>query len=189
MADQLNAKGRQEPGCNGAQCYACGCFPCTGAFQHRPGLIEAVLLHTGEIRVTGPRPGQGGITRRFLQDSGIHRVGGHDLFPLGPFGVSHLDGYRTALGQTVADSPDNSNLVLFELHPGASAVAEPAARQSRLDGLAGDLHACRHSLNDSDKSRAVGFPGRQPTQHTSILPRPKGATSAGAHPPRHTSHL
>ena len=79
--------------------------------------------------MAGPGPGQGGVAGQRVELDGVDRVGRHHLLPLGPLGVADLDRDRAALGLAVADAADDRDLVLLELHPGAAAVAEPAAGQ------------------------------------------------------------
>ena len=47
---------------------------------------------------------------------------GHSVLPI-------LDRDRAAQGEAVPDAAEELDLVLLELHPGAAAVAEPAAGQ------------------------------------------------------------
>ena len=78
-----------------------------GPFEHVAGVGEAVLLHAGEVGVTGPDLGErilGGAGRR-----------GHLLVPLvaaEPLGVLDLDGDRRAERAAVADPADQRQLVL-----------------------------------------------------------------------------
>ena len=83
---------------------------------------------------------------------------GHSVLP-------DLDGHRAALGQAVADAAEDGDLVLFELHPGAAAVAEPASGQCVLDLRAGEFDSGRYAFDNSHQCRAMGFTGGQPTQH------------------------
>jgi hypothetical protein len=165
VADQFDAEVLEELRSDGAHgnpgCGFAGACP----FQDGACLIEAVLLHAGEVCVAGPRPGQGGVAGLVGEQFGIHRIRGHDLLPLGPFGVAHLDGDGTALGAAVADAAEDGDNVLFELHAGAASVAEPAARQGVCDVPAGDFHTGGDAFNNSHQSRTMGFTGSQPTQH------------------------
>ena len=166
MADELDAELLEERRGDGAERHPGGGLAGAGALQHRPGLVEAVLLHAGEVGVAGARTGQRGVAGLVGEDFGVHGIGGHDLFPLGPFGVADLDGDGAALGQAVADAAEDRDHVLLEFHPGAAAVAEPAAGQRLADVGAGEFHTGGHAFNYSDQCRAMGFSGSQPTQHT-----------------------
>ena len=65
-----------------------------GALEHRPRVVEAVLLHAGEVGVAGPRAGQRRVAGLPGEHLGVDRVGGHDRRPLGPLGVAD----RMAIG-------------------------------------------------------------------------------------------
>ena len=114
-------------------------------------------------------PGRGRVSGALrawsARTSGVHGVGGHDLLPLGPFGVADLDGDGAALGDAVADAAEDRDHILLELHPRAAAVAEPAAGQRIGDLGAGEFHTGGHAFDNSDQCRAMGFSGSQPTQH------------------------
>ena len=165
MGDQFDAELLQERGRDGAEGYAGGGFPGAGPLQHGPGLIEAVLLHAGEVGVAGPGAGQRGVARLVGEDLRVDRVGRHDLLPLGPFRVADLDGHGAALRDPVPDAAQDGHDVLFELHPGTAAVAQAASRQGLADPGAGELNTGGHAFNNSDQCRAMGFSGSQPTQH------------------------
>ena len=136
-----------------------------GALEDRPGLVEAVLLHADQVGVAGPGPGQRGVAGQRVELGGVDRVGRHHLLPLGPLGVADLDRDRAALGLAVADAADDRDLVLLELHPGAAAVAEPAAGQGVGDVGGGHPDMGGQPLEDRDQGRAVGLARGQPTQH------------------------
>ena len=170
VADQGDAELVQESGCHGTQCDAYGGLPGAGPFQNRAGFIEAVLLHSGEIRVPGARPGQWRVPALACQLRRVHRVGGHDLFPFGPFGIADGDRDRAALGAAVPDAAEQLHLVLFEFHPGTAAITEPAAGECGLDVLGAQFDAGGQTLDDPGQCRAMGFTGSKPTQHRYILP-------------------
>ncbi len=142
-----------------------------GPLQHRPGVVEAVLEHARVVGVAGPRPGQRRVARRLVgQLSRVDRVGGHHGFPLRPLGVADLDGDRAAQGDAVAHAGQHGDLVALELHPGAAAVAEPAAGQLVGDVVGRDLHSGDHAFDHGHQRAAVGFPGGDPAQHATIFP-------------------
>src|SRR5581483_5692168 len=82
---------------------------------------------------------------------------------------AHRD--RAALGQAVPHAAEEGDLVLLELHPGAAAVAEPAAGERVRDRLGGRAHAGRQSLDDRDERGTVRFACGEPTQHAPIISR------------------
>ena len=70
-----------------------------GPLEHRAGLVEAVLLHAGQVGVAGPRAGSAAALRASASSSTrVDRVGRHHLLPLGPLGVADLDRDRAAHG-------------------------------------------------------------------------------------------
>ena len=161
----------QERARDGACGDAGGGFAGAGAFQHRPGVVEAVLQHPGVVGVAGPGPGQRRIAGDVFEVSArVDGVGGHHGFPLGPFGVADLDGDRTAEGDAVAHPGQHGDLVGFELHPRAAAIAEPAAGQLTGDVLGGDVDTGDHAFDHGHQRAAVGFTSCGPSQHASHLP-------------------
>ena len=135
------------------------------AFQDRPGLVPAVLLHADQVGVTGPRPGQRGVAGQRLELHRVDRVGGHHLLPLRPLGVADDDRHRAAEGLAVPDAAGQRHLVLLELHPGAAAVAEPAPREGVGDVGGGDPDVRGQPLDDRGERGSVGLPGGEPAQH------------------------
>jgi hypothetical protein len=186
VADQPDAGGLHEQRAgHRAERDARGRLPGAGAFQHRPRVVEAVLLHAGQVGVPRARPGQRRGAGLVGEQVGGHRVGGHHGLPLGPLGVADLDGDRAALGEPVADAAEQRHLVALELHAGAAAVAEPAPGQRVRDVRGTGLDARGHSFEDRDKGGSVRLPRGEPTQHAGILPCRAGPP--GTRPPTKTS--
>ena len=126
-----------------------------GPLEDRTGLVEVVLLHAGEIGVTRARAGQGRVALEPLEHLGIDRIGCHDLVPLGPLRVADAQGDRAAQGQAVTHPADDLEDVGLERHACASAVAETAAREGRVDVLGRDGHPGRDALDQGGERRAV----------------------------------
>ena len=155
----------------------------TGAFQDWAGVLEAVLEHARVVGVAGPRPGQRRVARLAgVQDTGIHRIGGHHGLPLGPLGVADLDGDRSAHRAPVANPGEDRHGVLLELHPGAAAITEPTAGQLSGEISGGQFHAGDHALDQRNQGAAVGFTGGGPSQHAMILPCPRPGTQSDGDP-------
>ena len=95
----------------------------------------------------------------------IDRVGRHDLLPLRPLGVAHLDGHRTAEGAPVADAAQDADLVTLELHAGPAPGPEPTAREVVRDLGGPHLDTGRQALGDRDEGRAVRLTCGQPAHH------------------------
>ena len=74
-----------------------------------------------------------------------------------------------------------STCVLLELHPGAAAVAEPAARERVDDVGRRHLDVGGQTLEDGDEGRAVGLARSEPTQHGASLSRCPQRSSDGVH--------
>ena len=132
-------------------------LPCAGPLQDRPRVLETVLLHASQIRVSRAWPGQRRVAGLGRQDVRIHRVGGHHRLPFRPLGVADGDGNRAAEGHPVPDAARQLDLVLLELHPGASAVAGSPPRQRPRDVRRRDLDSGRHAVADRDQGPAVRF--------------------------------
>ena len=164
----------EEVGRDPAERHAGGGLAGRGPLEDRPGLVEVVLLHAGQVGVAGPRAGQRRVAGQRLELDRVDRVGRHDLLPLGPLGVADLDGDRAALGLAVADAADQRDLVLLELHPGAAAVAEPAAGQGVGEVVGRHPDMGGQPLEDRDQGGAVGLARGEPTQHGVSLSRAYG---------------
>ena len=131
-------------------------------------------------------PGRGRVSGALraspASTAGVDRVGdmtcshfGHSVLPIrmatGPPRVS-----------AVPDAAEELDLVLLEGHPGAAAVAEPAAGQRRraTSSVVTSTPAGSPS-RIATQGRAVRLPRGQPAQHAVILPR--GAPDAPVGPP------
>ena len=132
-----------------------------GPLEHRPGVVERVLLHADEVGVPRARPGERPVAGDLLlgvdvvgrsQRVGVDRVGAHHGLPLRPLGVADPDGDRRPQGEPVPHPAEELDRVLLELHPGATAVAQPAACQGGGDIGRGDLDPRRAAR------RAAGRP-------------------------------
>jgi hypothetical protein len=139
------------------QRHSGGGLPGAGPFQDRPGLVEVVLLHPGEVRVAGPWPGQGRVARLARQHVGVDGVGRHHRLPLRPLRVADLDGDRPALGLAVAYATQDGHRVRLELHPGAASEAEPAPGQRVGDVGGRHPYAGGHALQGRHQRGTVGF--------------------------------
>jgi hypothetical protein len=83
----------------------------------------------------------------------------------------------------VTQAADDLELVGLEGHARTATVAEAAARQGRLDLLAGHLHTGGQPLEDGDKSGAMGLTSGQPTKHADDSPmRLRSARHASGRP-------
>ena len=117
LGDRADARpGRRSP----------GRWPAPGSAGRRCGRTSACRpgrRGPGRGRVSGALRACPASTLR------VDRVGRHHRLPLGPLGVADPDRDRAAEGQAVPDAAEDLDLVLLERHPGAPAVAEPAAGQ------------------------------------------------------------
>ena len=123
--------------------------------ENRAGVVETVLLHAGQIGVTGTRAGQRGVAGQAGKHLAVHRVRGHDLLPLGPLGVADLHRDRAAEGDAVTHSAQQGDHVLLEFHPGAAAVTEATPGQLQCDVGGRYRHTGRQSLQDGDEGRSM----------------------------------
>ena len=148
---------------------ACGRLAGGGAFEHGPGVVEAVLVHSHEVRVPGPRLRQGFVSRDFAgvsrarvpgQLGGVDGVGGHHRAPLRPFGVAYLEGYGRADRPAVADPREDGQFVALELLPGAAPVPLPPPGERARNVRGGNAHPCRSAFHECDEGRSVGLPRR-----------------------------
>ena len=169
-------------------------LPGAGPLQHGAGVVEAVLLHAGEVGVAGPRAGQRGVAGLPGQHVGVDRVGRHDRRPLRPLGVAHLDRDRPALRAAVPDPAGEGDLVLLEGHACAPAVAQPAAGQLHVDVGGLHLDAGRQPLEDRGELLTMGLACGQPAQHARdsasrpVGPRPDAAQPSEVGAQRESEH-
>ena len=172
VGDDLDSEGlAEELPRDGTGSDAGGGLAGAGPLEHRARVVEFVLEHAGVVGVAGPWPGQGGVARD-VQCGGIHRVGGHHSFPLGPFGVADLDGDRTPQCHAMPKAGQHGDLVAFELHPGPPAITEATAGQLIGNVVRRDTQAGDHAFHHGDQCSAVGFTSSCPSQHVSHLPTP-----------------
>ncbi len=161
VADDADAELGEERLADGAGRHPGRGLPGGRPLEDVPGVVEAVLLHPGQVGVAGP-----GLGERLL---GRARRGRHLLLPLGPFGVGDLDGDRGAEGAAVAHPADQGEPVLLEAHPGSPAEPQPPAGQLGLDLLHGDGQAGGQAFEDDDETLPVGLAGGEEAQHERIL--------------------
>lgn len=172
MREHLDAEGltQERPG-HGARGHTRGGLAGAGTFEHRTRVVEAVLEHARVVGVAGAWPRERGVARD-VQIGRVDRVGRHHALPLGPFGVADLDRDGAAQCEAVPDPGQHRDLVLFELHPGATAVAEAAPLELCPDLLRSDGHAGDHPFEHGHQGAAVGFTSCGPTQHGCHSPTP-----------------
>jgi len=114
--------------------------------------------------VAGTRARQGRSTtlRKTLE---IDRLGAHDVDPAVPLGVADAQRDRASHRLAESNAAGDRELVLFEFHPGAAAIAELATGEIGANGVEAHGHAGGQALNNCDQFRAVGFTCGQPTKH------------------------
>ncbi len=137
----------------------------TCPLENRPRLVEVVLLHADEVRMPRSGPGEWSVSRQAGEDLGVDGIRCHHLPPLGPLCVADGDGYRRARRAPVPYAAEDGDLVLLELHPRATTIAEPAAGQSRCDVGCGHGHSGRHTLEYGDEGGTVRLSRGQPAKH------------------------
>ena len=172
---------RQERAGDGAERDARRGLAGARTLEDRARLVEVVLLHADEVGVAGARAGERGAAAAGLLGE-LDRLGAHHLDPLRPLGVADAQGDRAADAHAVHGRRRERQLVLLELHPRAAAVAELAACEVGLDGVARDRDARGQTLHDGDEFGAVRFAGREHAEHWSSLPRARADAARRAAP-------
>jgi hypothetical protein len=112
-----------------------GGFAGAAALGDIAGVVGAELHGAGEVGVAGPGPGDR-----------IELLGVLDP-------VHDLEREDAAEGMSLAHPGDDFRLVLFELHPGAAAVASLAAGKLGVDRLG--LQGCRGGALDGGDQASV----------------------------------
>lgn len=147
-----------------------GCLPGARPFQDRASLVEAVLLHADQVSVSWARAGQLRASAG-VEDGRVDGLRAHDLDPLGPLGVADADADGRTHREAVPHAGREREFILFELHASAAAVAELSTREVGTEIVEGKWDTSRESLEDRKEFWAVGFPGREPSKHWTILTR------------------
>ena len=127
--------------------------------------VCAVLLHAGQVGV----PGRGRVSGALRACAASTSAStGSAAMTVCHFGHSLLP-TRIATGlprvRPCRSAAEDLDLVLLEAHPGAPAVAEPAAGQLAAIVGARQLDPGGHALQDRDERRAVRLTCGQPAQH------------------------
>ena len=150
------------------QSHAGGGLAGAGTLEHRTGIVEAILAHAGQIGMARTRTAQRRIAT-FTRQIAVEGIGAHYFGPLGPFGVGDFDGHRRAERQSMTYASEQSHLILFELHTGATTIAEPTAGQRGDDVVGTDANAGRQPLDHGHQGLSMRLPCCLPAQHS--IPR------------------
>ncbi len=180
VADQADAELGEERPSDRAERDACGGLAGARPLEHRARLVEVVLLHAREVGVPWARAGQRRATAAGLLGQ-LDRLGAHHLDPLGPFGVADPQGDRAADARAVHDAARDVQLVLLELLPRATPVAELAAGEVLADGGKGDGTPAGSPSRIATSSGPCDSPAVSQRSMLRILPQPPswpGAPSA-----------
>jgi uncharacterized protein len=107
------------------------------------------------------------------------RFGGHLFGPLGPLGVGDHDGHGRTQRATVADPPEEGDLIGLESHAGPPPVAQPPPRQLASD--IGSLHrqAGRQPLDRNHEGATVRLARSEIAQHALTLVDGYGSSGLG----------
>ena len=170
MAQDAHVEGTQERLREDAGSHAGGGLTSRGPLEDVAGVVEAVLLHPGEVGVAGPGLGETPLR--------LARRRGHLLFPLPPLRVADHDRHRRALCAAVADAAQDLELVLLDGHTGAAPEAEAPPGELGPEHLDGDRDPGGETLDDDGERRPVGLAGGEEAQHRrkdrEVSPEPWG---------------
>ena len=122
-----------------------------GAFQHVADIVEVVLEHAGQIRVSRPRARDG------LRLAAIARVDRHLLHPVLEVLVLDYESDRAAERAAEADPGNDPRLVALDRHPAAPPVAFLPAREVVIEARQVDFEPGRNALDHRDQFRSVRF--------------------------------
>ena len=152
VAADLDPEGAQQRLGQAAGGHSRGRLACAGALEHVAHVLEAVLLHPGEVGVTGAR-------QVHLGHLGLDRPGVHPLLPVGVVAVDDAQGDGAAERAAVAHAGGDLGAVLLDLHTPAAAMAELATGEVGVDVLGTQLEAGRQALDDRGQPWTVGLAG------------------------------
>ena len=153
MASDGDAADVEEPFGDGAGRDPGGGFAGAGPLQDVAGVLAVVFQNADQVGVAGPGSG-------YLAAAGfVGGLGGHDVGPVGPIPVFDQHGDWGAKGGTGSDAGEELDLVLFDLHPGAAAVAPHPAGEVVVDPGGVEGEAGGDAFDEGDESFAVGFAG------------------------------
>src|ERR1041385_1484718 len=156
MRPDLDAELLQEHLAHRAAGYPGHRFPRARALQDVARVLAVVLEGPREIRVAGPR------TRHLaapLAPGGV-RFGSHHVLPVLPIAIPHEHRDGGAEGLAGAHAREPLDLVGFDLHAGAAAVAAHPSLQLDVDALGGQGQPGGDPLEDRHQPAPVRFPGR-----------------------------
>ena len=121
-------------------------FPGRSNARECSGHPLVVLERTGQVRVTGTRPGDSAFRHRLARDF----TGRHDLFPVRPVAILDHHGDRTADRFAVPHPGKKTDLILLDLHPAAATVTALPAFQLMIDKLKIDGKVSGNALHKRD---------------------------------------
>ena len=142
VGDDLNAKLREQRLAEAPDRDSGGGLAGARPFEDISNVFEPVLLDTGEVGVARAGPENGRRLLRILQAR---------VF------VVHDEGHGRADGPSAAHTRQYRDLVVFDAHPPATAVAPLATREFVVDEVEINRHTSGHAADDDDHGRAVRF--------------------------------
>src|SRR6059036_3126326 len=152
-------------------------FPGARALQDVARVLAVVLERAREVRVAGPR------TRHLAAPLAPRsvRFGGHHVLPVLPIAVPHEHRDGGAERLTGAHAREPLDLVGFDLHPSAAAVAAHAPLQLGVDALGRDGQPGGDPLEDRHEPAPVRFARRREAErHVDPRLKPRLRTAAEA---------
>ncbi len=162
VAADLDAELTQQLPGDRAAGHPHGRFPRAGPVDHRPQVVEPVLLCTHQVCMAGAGE------RDFL-DAFAGALDGHHLGPVRPIamigGIVDTQGNGTADRLRKAYARVDVHPVLLDLSTATPTVALPASGQLFVDHLGRERHPGRHAFNNADQSLSVRLTGGQIAQH------------------------
>jgi hypothetical protein len=116
----------QEASRDGAEGNSRCRFACRGALEYVPGVVESVLLHSGEVGVAGARTRERSSSTGF-REINVDRLWAHDVDPFRPFGVANSQSDGAPHAQAVAHPTGNRYCVFLEFHSRTTPITQPTA--------------------------------------------------------------
>src|SRR5881396_1428312 len=145
--------------------------------QDVPRVLAVVLERAGEIGVPGARARDLTSPLGFPLCPGGVGLGRHHVLPVLPIAVPHEHRDGGAEGLAGAHPREPLDLVGFDLHAGAAAVAAHPPLQLGVDALGGQGEAGGDPLEDRHQPPSVRLARRGEAEHHPTLPPSRTSTS------------
>jgi len=148
VASELDVKDGQQLLCQSAYCHPRCRLSCAGAFEHEARIVQSVLCHSCVVGMAWSRDGEP-----------WHPPSRPAVTPILPISIGYAQRYRCTGSPARQHPAQDLDLIMFDPHPLATAIAALTSGQITVDRSLVHSQARWHSLNNGRETRAMGFTG------------------------------